>query len=187
MNLDDFSADDSLAGQLLIASPQLLEPTFSRTVLLLSNHTAEEGALGYILNRPLDKTVGDLMSDPEFGELHGVPVFEGGPVSTEHLTFTSLDWNDASGKLRFQSHLSAPEANQHLKEGFNVRAFVGYSGWSGGQLEGELKGNAWVVREPVRDLLEMKRLNSALWGDLIRDISPLHRLAADQPDDLSLN
>lgn len=178
---------NSLSGKLLLASPQLLEPTFCRTVLLLTNHSAEDGALGYILNRPMDKKLSELLTATGFSELADVPVFIGGPVSQEHLTFGSIGWNEACGSLQFQSHLSAQEAVRHLKEGFSVRGFVGYSGWSGGQLEGELKQNAWVVQAPGRDLVSLERLNTGLWGDLIREVSPLHRLAADMPDDLSLN
>ncbi len=187
MNLEDSSHPKSLQGRLLIASPKLTEPTFARTVLLLANYSSSEGALGYVMNRPINKLVYDLLSDPEFGELGGVPVFQGGPVSQEHLTFCSLGWNNASDSLQLKTHLSTQEANQHLKEGFSVRAFVGYSGWSGGQLESELEDDAWVVKVPVPEIVEIENLNSGLWSDLIRDVSPFHRLAADMPDDLSLN
>lgn len=187
MTFDPSDSSASLSGQLLLAAPSLTEPTFRRTVLLLTNHNSDEGALGYILNRPLGKTVSELLSKADFTELADVPAFIGGPVSQEHLTFGSLGWNEASGKLQFATHLSAQEAARHVKEGFSVRAFVGYSGWSEGQLEGELNENAWVVKSPVRDLVQLERLNTGLWGDLIRDVSPLHRLAADMPDDPSLN
>lgn len=187
MILDDPGSSKTLSGKLLLASPHLMEPTFRRAVLLLTNHTEDDGALGYILNRPLDKKVSDLMSDLEFPELGELPAFIGGPVSQEHLTFGSLSWNEAGGALQFSTHLSAQEAARHVKEGFSVRAFVGYSGWSEGQLEGELEQSAWVVKPPVPDLVTVDKLNVRLWGDLIRDVSPLHRLAADMPDDVSMN
>ena len=176
-----------LSGQLLLASPALLEPTFFRTVVLLTDHTEKEGALGYILNRPLGQLVSDVLPPDEFGDLGNVPIYMGGPVSQEHLTFSSLHWNEAAGKLDYKTHLSANEASARCKEGFAVRAYVGYSGWSEGQLENELKDDAWVVKDPIRELTEAERLNSALWGNLIRDVGPEHRLAADMPDDLSLN
>ena len=187
MTFEGLDSADSLSGKLLLASPHLTEPTFRRTVLLLTNHSSDDGALGYILNRPLNKRVSELLGSSEHAELGEVPVYVGGPVSQEHLTFGSLAWSDAAGKLQFSTHLSAQEALRHLKEGFSVRAFVGYSGWSEGQLEGELLQDAWVIKPPVRDLVSEGLLNTQLWGDLIRDVSPIHRLAADMPDDPSLN
>ena len=59
--------------------------------------------------------------------------------------------------------------------------------WSAGQLEGELSDGAWVKQSPIKDLVSLEQLNTDLWSQLIRDESPLHRLAADMPDDLSLN
>jgi len=186
MALDE-STSDILCGRLLLAAPDLLEPTFRRTVLLITNHTATDGALGYILNRPLRKMVSDLLPSSPYPELEDVPVFVGGPVSQEHLTFSALGWNNASGTLQYQTHLSAEDAARSAKEGFSVRAYVGYSGWSEGQLENELKERAWVVSLPRRVLMQVDKLNTSLWGEFIRDVSPMHRLAADMPDDVSLN
>ncbi|MFT5467453.1 MAG: putative transcriptional regulator [Verrucomicrobiales bacterium] len=187
MTFDTPDSDDSLRGKVLLAAPSLTEATFRRTVLLLTNHHAKDGAIGYILNRPLEKTVSELLKKSDFTELADVPAYIGGPVSQEHLTFGSLGWNEADGKLQFETHLSAQEAVRHVKEGFSVRAFVGYSGWSEGQLEGELDQKAWVVKPPMRELVQEDRLDVGLWGKLIRDVSPIHRLAADMPDDPSLN
>lgn len=183
----DPSEPDTLTGKLLLASPQLQEPTFRRTVVLMTNHGAEDGALGYILNRPARQKVGELLASSEFSELASVPVFMGGPVGTEHLTFTSLAWNHASGKLQFQTHLATQEAIRNLKEGFCVRAFVGYSGWSEGQLENELREKAWELAAPVQELLQLEKMNADLWAELIREVSPSHRLAADMPDDPTVN
>ncbi len=176
-----------LSGHLLLAAPDLLEPTFRRTVLLITNHGADEGALGYVMNRPLGKTVVDLLPEADFPLLADVPVYLGGPVSQEHLTFASLAWDSKSRRLRYQTHLSAVEAQQLKQEGVVVRAFVGYSGWAEGQLERELEESAWIVKPPVPDLLVGGKTGEEIWGKLIRDVSPLHRLAADMPDDLSLN
>ncbi len=183
----DESAPGTLCGHLLLAAPPLLEPTFRRTVILITNHSQVEGALGYVLNRPLNKKVHELLPSSPFEELSDVPVYIGGPVSQEHLTFSSLGWSDANDSLQYQTHLSAQEASRAVKEGFTVRAFVGYSGWSEGQLENELKDQAWIVALPRKEVMDPRRLNAELWARLIREISPLHRLAADMPDDPSLN
>lgn len=176
----------SLKGSLILADPRLQEPTFRHSVLLLTEHSVENGALGYILNRPLGKNVGELLPDPEFGDLFEIPVFIGGPVSTEHLTFSSLAWSEMDDSLQYSTHLSAKEALNHIDEGFSIRAFVGYSGWSGGQLENELKEKAWIPHEPKKAVVAETDLDT-LWKRMLRDLSPEYRLYTDEPDDLSLN
>lgn len=177
---------DSLKGSLILADPSLREPTFRHSVLLLTEHNEEEGAHGYILNRPIDKTVGELLPAEEFKSLASVPVFVGGPVSTEHLTFGSLAWSEQEKKLQFTSHLSAKQAMRHQKEGFSIRAFVGYSGWGEGQLESELKQHTWITHKPEKRVLELAELDT-LWNRLLKEMSPWHALLADEPDDVSLN
>ncbi len=185
MNYED-PTQVSLAGRLILADPSLREPCFRRSVLLLTNHSAEGGAHGYILNRPLGKNVGDLLSDDEFSNLSGVPVFVGGPVSSEQMTFSSIRWNPADKAFDYEVHLSAKDATQRLLEGFIVRAFVGYAGWSEGQLESELKQRAWITHKPEAFVLEADRVAS-LWADLLRKMSPWHRLLADSPEEPGLN
>ena len=70
----------SLAGSLLIAHPNLLDPNFRRTVLFISANDPQEGSFGLVLNRPAEKTVADLLPDRDLGVLGKVPVFIGGPI-----------------------------------------------------------------------------------------------------------
>ncbi|MEM7146774.1 MAG: YqgE/AlgH family protein [Verrucomicrobiota bacterium] len=175
-----------LAGSLILADPSLREATFRRTVLLLTTHTPAEGAHGYILNRPIGKTVGDFLNDEEFASLRNVPIFMGGPVNSEQLTFSSIRWDHGSGEFDYEIHLNAGEAKQRLLEGFTVRAFVGYAGWSEGQLEHELQQRAWITHKPESVVLRNEKIDD-LWSDLLRSISPWHRLLADAPEDPSLN
>jgi len=78
----------SLAGQLLLAHPALRDPNFRRTVILLSAH-GDEGAMGVVLNRRLDKQLGELNSEFALGPLAGVPVYAGGPVDPQQLIIVS--------------------------------------------------------------------------------------------------
>ncbi|MCB1230721.1 MAG: YqgE/AlgH family protein [Verrucomicrobiae bacterium] len=178
-------SQSSLKGRLILADPSLIEPTFRHSVLLLTEHSTD-GALGYILNRPLGKSVGDLLCDSDFENLADIPVYIGGPVSTEHLTFGSLGWSESDNSLQFSTHLSAPQAVAYRSEGFSVRAFVGYSGWGEGQLESELEQNTWIIRQPEKRVLETEELET-LWNRLLRELSPWHALVADEPEDISLN
>src|ERR1700732_4344692 len=80
----------SLAGSLLVAHPNMLDPNFRRAVLFISAHDAEDGALGVILNRPLDKQVADLVNDAPPEGLADVPVFLGGPMEKNRLMFAAF-------------------------------------------------------------------------------------------------
>ncbi|MDB4617497.1 YqgE/AlgH family protein [Verrucomicrobiales bacterium] len=177
---------DSLKGSLILADPRLKEPTFRHSVLLLTEHSEEMGAHGYILNRPLGKSVGELLPDSEFEGLGGIPVFVGGPVSTEHLTFLSFGWSEMDNWLQYSTHLSAKEAQGHQAEGFSVRAFVGYAGWTSGQLESEVEEDTWISWKPDQSIIQLDDLDT-LWRRMLREVSPWHRLQADEPDDLRLN
>lgn len=183
--------NESYKGSLILADPSLKEPTFFQSVLLLTEHSMDEGAFGYILNRPLGRTVGELLteeilSDAHHEKLSKVPVFLGGPVNREHLTFSAFGWSEAEAELQYNTHLSAAEAVMHQMEGFHIRAFVGYSGWSEGQLEDEMESNSWITHKPEPEVIDLSKVDG-LWKLLLRDLSPWHKLIADEPDDLGLN
>src|SRR5438105_14151522 len=87
----------NLTGSLLVAHPSLLDPNFRRTVLFISAHDPQDGALGVILNRPLDKQVSDLVTDEAPAALSEVPVYLGGPVGRDQLMFAVLEWEPGNG------------------------------------------------------------------------------------------
>jgi putative transcriptional regulator len=175
-----------LQGKLLIADPSLRDGTFNRSVILLTSHKFDEGAAGLILNHPTGKVVGDFLSGPEFVGLQHLAVHKGGPVLHDQLTFTSFWWSKKLG-LRWALRISAQEAVDHAhRPGRIVRAFLGYSGWSPGQLENELGRHSWFPVGPQPDLLGHEH-DRVLWSALMRRLSPLHRILAEAPDDPFLN
>lgn len=174
-----------LQNSVLLADPSLRDPNFRRTVLYLSYHTEQNGAEGFVLNRPLDRLVGELGVHLEVPELASVPVYLGGPVATEHLVFASLYWNPTLQQLEFNNRLSAKEAAARLEEGFTVRAFIGHSGWAAGQLEGELRENAWIPHRPQGAIFEDD--GPIMWIKTMEKISPFHYLLSKTPEDPSLN
>ncbi|MBP7950257.1 MAG: YqgE/AlgH family protein [Verrucomicrobiales bacterium] len=176
----------SLKGSLILADPSLHDPNFFRSVLLLTEHRHDHGAHGYILNRPLGKLVGDLLPSGDFGTLCDVPIFVGGPVSPEHLTFASFRWKPKSREILWATHLSTQDALDRLESGESVRAFIGYSGWGEGQLENELRQRAWIPRKPSSTVLRLEKTEH-LWAALLRDMGPWYRLLADTPENPSLN
>ena len=88
-----------LKGSLILADPSLKDPGFERSVLLLTNHQEEDGAAGFILNKPMGKKVSDLIQIDEMRELGDLPVFLGGPVSSDQLTFASINWDAKDEEL----------------------------------------------------------------------------------------
>ena len=177
----------SLAGSLLIAHPSLLDRNFRKSVLFISTNDTQEGSFGLTLNRPAGRTVGELLPGRELGVLGNVPVFLGGPVSGDQLIFASFKWHSQTERLECNHHLVIDEAEESLKdESIVVRAFVGYAGWTKGQLEGELAQRAWLVQKAVREVLDLDRCPT-LWREITSTFGPWFQLVAESPDDLSLN
>ncbi|HSP44842.1 MAG TPA: YqgE/AlgH family protein [Chthoniobacterales bacterium] len=176
----------SLAGSLLVAHPNMLDPNFRRAVLFISAHDAEDGALGVILNRPLDKQVADLVNDAPPEGLGDIPVFLGGPVGKNQLMFAAFEWQKGLG-LKLNHNVGVDEAHQLVDEDpSSIRAFVGYAGWSAGQLEAEMKQKAWILQKPTRAALAPARLPK-LWFEIMRGLGPWYKMLAAAPDDPSLN
>lgn len=173
-------------GQLLLADPSLRDGCFDRAVVYVVDHDPQNGAVGIILNQPSGHTVGDLLEGKEFDPLKKVAVHVGGPVSAAQLTFCSFWWNAKRG-FRCKARISREEAvKQARMPGKMVRAFVGYSGWSGGQLEKEMKRNAWIPASPDKRLLGLQH-DRELWGEILGSLSPYHRILSLVPDDPFLN
>jgi putative transcriptional regulator len=164
----------------------MLDPNFKRTVLFISSHDPEDGALGVIVNRPLDKHVADLVTELPADGLADVPVFLGGPVGKNQLMFAAFEWEDANG-LRLNHNVNVSEAHQTLDDDpSSIRAFVGYAGWGAGQLEAEMKQKAWILQKPSRAALTPDRLPK-LWFEIMRGLGPWYKLLSAAPDDPSLN
>src|SRR5213592_125601 len=100
----------SFAGALLVAHPNMLDPNFRRTVLFISEHEPNKGALGVIINRPLDRQVADLVSDTPPAGLAEVPVFLGGPVEKNQLMFAAFEWQKGKG-LELNHNVALKEAS----------------------------------------------------------------------------
>lgn len=176
----------SLAGQLLLAHPALRDPNFKRTVILLSAHGGD-GAIGVVLNRPLDQQLGELNSEFALGPLAGVPVYAGGPVEPQQLVIVSLEWLDADRAFQLHFGLEPDKAAGLVgSPGVTLRAFLGYAGWSKGQLENEMRHDTWLTATVDGDLLG--RVDGVgLWRQILGSVSPDLKLLADEPDDPTVN
>ena len=178
----------SLQGQLLVASPGLLDPNFKRTVVLITEHN-EEGAAGLILNRPSDAEVSELVPQLEQLVDDGEPIWMGGPVQQDAVLVLGefVDPEDAAvplfGSLGFPS-LDDPE--DVVPRTTRRRIFAGYAGWGAGQLESELERDDWIVEEAQPDDA-FTEAPGELWADVLRRKGGIYELVARIPEDPSVN
>jgi putative transcriptional regulator len=184
-NLGDESPG-TFAGSLLVAHPDMLDPNFRRTVLFISAHDPNDGALGVIINRPLDRHVADIVSEAPPEGLAGVPVFLGGPVGKNQLLFAAFEWEKGEG-LRLNHYVDLEKVSgSAAQRSASICAFVGYAGWGAGQLEAEMKQKAWLLQKPRRSVLKLDH-RPTLWFDIMRGLGPWYKMLAAAPDDPSLN
>ncbi|HMH04427.1 MAG TPA: YqgE/AlgH family protein [Candidatus Udaeobacter sp.] len=186
-DFDDEPSSRSLAGSLLVAHPSMLDPNFRRTVLFISEHDPGEGALGVIINRPLDRQVADLVTETPPADLAEVPVFLGGPVGKNQLMFAAFEWHQRGG-LKLNHKVGLKETSDAVDQTkiITVCAFVGYAGWGAGQLESEMEQKAWLRQKANPSVLKLERLPN-LWFDIMRSLGPWYKMLAAAPDDPSLN
>jgi putative transcriptional regulator len=177
-------------GRVLLAEPFMLDPNFRRAVVLLCEHQ-DEGSLGFIMNKPLKMQVGDLLAD--FPEIEA-EVFFGGPVATDTIHYLhnvgelleesvrinrGVYWGGNFEKLKFL-------INSELIQAHNIRFFVGYSGWSSGQLSEELSCGSWVLAEMHANYL-FKSHPTALWSQIMYNKGDAYTVISQMPDSIVWN
>lgn len=157
----ELPANESLAGYVLAASLSLLDPNFHRTLVYIAEHSPE-GALGLVMNRPINKKLGEVALSPDLPEvLRDTPVFQGGPVKPTALVLARFQRGKSDEEVH--CHIAAdPQQLIELPKRGWIRAFAGYAGWSEGQLEAELSEHSWVVCRPHTAMLEQP-VPSAIW------------------------
>lgn len=180
--------EPSLAGSLLIAHPCLLDPNFRKTVILLSAHGPQDGAFGVVINRPLGKDFSFFNSEAAGSPLSKIPIYYGGPVKQAEIILAAWRWDPEVKGLRLVFGMAPAHAEQLMREdpGLDMRGFLGYSGWSGGQLESELSARAWLV-SPIKDGMLRRGQDNTLWRESVRSLQPELLILADAPDDPSRN
>jgi putative transcriptional regulator len=180
---------ESLRGQLLIASPALTEPTFNRTVILLTEHT-DEGAMGVVLNRPSTAQVAEAV--PELAGLTGddTPIYVGGPVQSQSLIVLAEFRDRGAAAVIVVADVGLVSADVEtdvlIEATRRARVFAGYAGWGPGQLESELEAEAWIVEAPVPAELFPDH-PERLWSAVLERKGGRFALLASMPDDPRLN
>ena len=186
---EDVGMDSSIEGRLLVASPQLIDPNFYRTVVYIAEH-GDDGALGLVLNRPTEDLVENHLPDWAPTTTSPAVVFVGGPVSNEIAVGLVRcpkqppdEWSpgfDGSGLVDLSA---GPDA---IGGADALRIFSGYSGWVDGQLEMELATDSWfVVPASPSDLFTDRP--ETLWREVLARQPGRLAFYATYPHDLGGN
>ncbi len=178
---------DSLRGRLLVATPAIGDGPFRRSVVLVLDHD-DDGALGVILNHPMEADLEDVL--PDWAAVVDAPdcLFEGGPVATDAALAVGVrpeagappeGWRPMTGRVGLVD-LDGPLPQEGQLRG--LRVFAGYAGWDPAQLESELEEGSWVVVDALDEDL-LSPVPDRLWHDvLIRQVDDL-RFWATFPDE----
>ena len=179
---------ESLQGHLLVAGSGLWDPNFRRTVVLIGHHD-DDGAVGVVLNQPLETTVEE--EAPPLSTLvpPGEPLFRGGPVQPEAAVVLA-DFEDpeqagvlALGTIGFLPEESDTDSLGGLRR---ARVFAGYAGWGAGQLEAEMAEDSWHATPAIPGDVFTEDPES-LWTKAVGRLGPDFRLLATMPVDPTLN
>lgn len=179
-----------LKGQLLLDSGQLGGSFFERTVILICEHNAE-GAFGLVLNRVMGNKVGEMLVADLPETLKESPLYVGGPVQPTALSFLHSDTFIPDANVLPNLSLShSLDSLMELGESFStarkVKMFAGYSGWSPGQLEEEIKRDAWLTHPASLELV-FEFDPAKLWRSVLQQKGWKYKILAQMPEDLSMN
>ena len=193
---DDFFKDINYnrlrpeGGRVLISEPFLYDPFFKRTVVFLVEFD-EEGALGFILNKPLKVLIHDIVEEFPYFQ---ADVHFGGPVAEESLFYLHTIGEKLEGSKEVMPGLWWGSDFDQLKSMINtrqitpndVRFFVGYSGWGEEQLATELEEQSWIVAETDAKQV-MTGADEEFWAEKLKSMGSKFAIIANFPEDPSLN
>lgn len=182
---DESSTFNGLAGRVLLAAPELVDPNFNQTLVWVAEHS-EEGALGFILNRPIEKTLGEVAGGPGLTDvLRSVPLGFGGPVQPGQLALVVFVQQAGAWMCRWGLPPEQLESFQ-ADAAARVRAYLGYAGWGEGQLDREMRDGAWKV-VPAEAVMLEPRLARGLWPLLVHGDDRWRALQKHLPRDEGRN
>lgn len=180
----------SLKGQLLLDGGNLRGSWFHRTVVLICQHDAD-GAFGLVLNRGSGRKVGEALVADLPDQLKDLDLYVGGPVQPTAMSFLHTD--DYLPEANVLPNLNLSHSLDELVDLGNsfsqtqrLRLFAGYAGWSPGQLDDEMKRQAWLTH-PASIALVFDIEPVRLWREILLEKGPNYALLANSPEDPSVN
>jgi putative transcriptional regulator len=192
MNYFDYQeVTNPLKGDLLISEPLLPDPNFERTVVLLCEHN-EEGSFGFILNKPSLLKLSDVM---ELEIIKEELLYVGGPVQQDTLHFIHRQGELLEGSMEvgdgiywggnFEQMKIMLEAGQLNPNDF--RFFLGYSGWSPGQLAMEIESKSWIIYRKANSRHVFETRPDIFWKQILNQMGGKYKMFANYPIDPRLN
>lgn len=177
-------------GRILISEPFLMDNYFKRSIVLITEHN-EDGTVGFVLNKPINMKVNEIMSD--FPKVNSV-VSLGGPVQTNTLHYIHTMGDIIPGSIKVIDNIywggEFSVIKRLLESGNlnheNIRFFLGYSGWQGTQLDDELNDNAWVVAEIGPDEIMMP-MSKIFWNKTLNRLGKKYQMWANFPENPQMN
>lgn len=191
----DFSFYDKNAvpekGDLLISEPFLPDPNFQRTVVLICEH-GEDGSFGFVLNKPSLLKGSDVLDEAAYFEDY---LYLGGPVQQDTLHFIHRQIPGLEGGAviaedlqwggNFEQLLLLMEAGKLDPK--DLKFFLGYSGWSEGQLEEELAQNTWIIYKSATAADIFDTQPDVLWRECLKKMGGKYKILSNYPTDPRLN
>ena len=181
--------DESLAGQLLLASPSLRDPNFERTVVLIGVHSSD-GAMGVVLNRPAEVTVAEAAPQLEQAIDDSQQVYVGGPVQPSSIVFLAEFLDPTLAGLLVLGRIGFPTPEAEIDELSRAtersRVFAGFAGWGEGQLEAEIAEGDWIAQPALPDDV-FTEAPERLWSRVLTRKGGSYALVARMPPDPSVN
>ena len=177
-------------GILLIADPFLKDPNFMRTVVFLTEHR-EEGTVGFVINRQYENTLDELI--PE-NDGHKLPVYYGGPVQQNTIHFLHRYPDEIPGGVEVMKGIYwggdfdcvVDLINSGKLDAAKIRFYIGYSGWSSGQLDTEMKEKTWLTVEAAKHLIFHEDAEQ-IWKDSLKHLGGEFEMMINFPIDPQLN
>lgn len=177
-------------GEILIAKPFLQDDYFKRSVIFTVEHNST-GSLGFVFNKPHGLLLKDIFPHLKNGNF---PLFEGGPVSENQLFYTHTIGQKLTDSIEISNgvfwggnffELSKMIENNELKSN-EIKFYIGYSGWSAGQIDVEMEKEMWLIQQAnYNELISMPP--NKMWGNELDKINSGFKAFSDYPFDPSLN
>jgi putative transcriptional regulator len=179
------------SGILLLAEPFLKDPSFMRSVVLICKHDEAEGTFGFSLNRKLHTTLNEMIADLDDWAL---PVYIGGPVQTDTIHYIhqypqyfadaikitdNVYWGGDFEKMKALIKNGTLDTNK-------IKFFLGYSGWSEGQLKVEMEENSWITTEATKALI-FETPATEVWNASLTKLGGKYKMMIHFPTDPQLN
>ena len=178
-------------GHLLIAEPSILgDVSFNRSVVLLAEHN-DEGSIGFILNKPLNYTINDLLPEIEAS----FKIYNGGPVEQDNLYFIHNIPEIIPNSVEISNGIYWGGDFESTKELINsgpigknnIRFFLGYTGWEEKQLENEMEDNSWIIARNSYENKIIGKSSTHFWKEQLMELGGDYLIWSNAPENPYLN